>query len=54
MRVRLSMEWGFMNDDVASKWIGLYAGAGLAVAFFTTLFKRYREYEWARKRFHAE
>lgn len=35
---------------VASKWIGLYAGAGLAVAFFTTLFKRYREYEWVRKR----
>ncbi len=38
---------------VASKWIGLYAGAGLAVAFFTTLFKRYREYEWARKRLNV-
>jgi len=28
----------------ASKWIGLYEGLGLAVAFFTSLFLRYREY----------
>ena len=28
----------------ASKWICLYAGAGLAVIFFMTLFRRWREY----------
>lgn len=28
----------------ASKWICIYAGAGLAVIFFTSLFKRYDEY----------
>lgn len=33
---------------IASKWIGFYAGAGLAVAFFTVLAKRYREYRRAR------
>ena len=32
----------------ASKWIGIYAGGGLAVAFFTTLYKRYREYRAAK------
>ena len=34
----------------ASKWIGLYAGVGLAVAFFYTLYKRYRERTIALKR----
>jgi dolichyl-phosphate-mannose-protein mannosyltransferase len=29
----------------ASKWIGLYAGAGLAVMFFYSLYRRWREYE---------
>ncbi len=33
----------------ASKWICLYAGAGLAVIFFMTLFKRYQEYTVAKK-----
>ena len=33
----------------ASKWICLYAGAGLAVIFFMTLFKRYQEYALAKK-----
>jgi len=28
----------------ATKWIGLYAGAGLAILFFHTLWNRYREY----------
>lgn len=34
----------------ASKWIGLYAGVGLAVAFFYTLYRRYRERAWALQR----
>lgn len=33
---------------VASKWICLYAGAGLAVIFFITLARRYREYRLAK------
>ncbi len=33
----------------ASKWICLYAGAGLAVIFFITLFRRYSEYRTAVK-----
>jgi len=33
----------------ASKWICLYAGAGLAVIFFMTIFKRYQEYLVAKK-----
>ncbi|MEX1376384.1 MAG: phospholipid carrier-dependent glycosyltransferase [Eubacteriales bacterium] len=34
----------FFGLGAASKWICLYAGAGLAVVFFYTLYKRYREY----------
>lgn len=33
----------------ASKWICLYAGAGLAVIFFITLFRRYGEYRLAKQ-----
>ena len=33
---------------VASKWTGAYAGAGLALIFFTQLFLRYREYCYAK------
>ncbi len=38
-----------MGLGVASKWTGVYAGLGLAVVFFWTLWKRYREYRYARK-----
>ncbi|HEX7055657.1 MAG TPA: glycosyltransferase family 39 protein [Bacilli bacterium] len=31
----------------ASKWIGIYAGAGLAVLLFASLYQRYREYALA-------
>ncbi|MCQ2550528.1 MAG: phospholipid carrier-dependent glycosyltransferase [Lachnospiraceae bacterium] len=34
---------------IASKWTGFYAGAGLAVIFFLTLWKRYREFCYAKK-----
>lgn len=32
---------------ISCKWTGFYAGAGLAVIFFSILFKRYREYVYA-------
>jgi dolichyl-phosphate-mannose--protein O-mannosyl transferase len=33
----------------ATKWIGLYAGAGLAFLFFLSLWNRYKEYRENRK-----
>ena len=33
----------------ATKWLCIYAGAGLAVLLFMQLFKRYREYAYARE-----
>ncbi|RKP58171.1 phospholipid carrier-dependent glycosyltransferase [Cohnella endophytica] len=33
----------------ATKWIGLYAGAGLAILFFLSLWKRYKEYQGNRQ-----
>lgn len=32
---------------IASKWTGFYAGAGLAIIFFVSLYKRYLEYRYA-------
>ena len=37
----------------ASKWIGLYAGAGLAVLFFITLYRRWDEYNLAKRKVKA-
>lgn len=33
----------------ASKWTGVYAGAGLAVIFFYVMYIRFREYKYAKK-----
>lgn len=38
-----------MGLGVATKWTGVYAGVGLAILFFATLFKRYQEYVYAGK-----
>lgn len=38
----------FMGLGIASKWTGVYAGVGLAVLFFHTLYRRYREYFYAK------
>ncbi|MCD8180566.1 MAG: glycosyltransferase family 39 protein [Firmicutes bacterium] len=38
-----------MGLGIASKWTGIYAGAGLAVLFFITLYRRYSEYRYAVK-----
>lgn len=39
-----------MGLGIACKWTGMYAGAGLAVIFFLTLYRRYREYRLALKK----
>lgn len=36
-----------MGLGIATKWSGVYAGAGLALLFFATLARRYREYLFA-------
>ena len=38
-----------MGLGIASKWPGMYAAAGLAVLFFITLGRRYREYRYAKR-----
>lgn len=39
-----------MGLGIACKWTGIYAGIGLAVIFFLTLYRRYREYRLALKK----
>lgn len=41
-----------MGLGIASKWTGVYAGAGLAVIFFSVLLRRYREYCFAKESPH--
>lgn len=36
-----------MGLGVASKWTGVYAGVGLAIIFFVTLYRRMKEYRYA-------
>lgn len=36
-----------MGLGVATKWTGVYAGVGLALLFFATLYRRYQEYVYA-------
>lgn len=36
-----------MGLGMASKWTGIYAGVGLAILFFASLFGRFREYRYA-------
>lgn len=38
-----------MGLGIASKWTGVYAGIGLAVLFFITIYRRYEEYRYAKK-----
>lgn len=39
-----------MGLAIACKWTGAYGGVGLAILFFTTLLKRYQEYQIAYKK----
>ncbi len=43
-----------MGLGCASKWTGVYAGLGLAVIFFYTMYVRYREYCYAKKNVAGE
>ena len=38
-----------MGLGIAVKWTGVYAGVGLAVLFFSVLYRRYREFRYAQK-----
>lgn len=45
--IPLGLSGLFFGLSVASKWTGLYAGAGLAIIFFITVYDRYKEYQYA-------
>lgn len=45
--IPLGLSGIFFGLSVASKWTGLYAGAGLAIIFFITISDRYKEYKFA-------
>ncbi|MCC8170156.1 MAG: phospholipid carrier-dependent glycosyltransferase, partial [Oscillospiraceae bacterium] len=47
--VPLALSGVAMGLGIASKWTGIYAGAGLAILFFMTMYKRYSEYLHALK-----
>lgn len=47
--IPLGLSGIFFGLGVASKWTGMYAGAGLAIIFFITLWRRYSEYKYAMK-----
>ncbi len=47
--IPLGLSGIFFGLGVASKWTGVYAGAGLAIIFFITLWRRYSEYKYAMK-----
>jgi hypothetical protein len=44
--IPLGLSGIFFGLGAASKWICLYAGAGLAVIFFLSMYKRWREYSY--------
>lgn len=47
--VPLGLSGIFMGIGCATKWICIYAGAGLAILFFATMYMRFNEYCFARK-----
>ena len=47
--IPLGLSGVFFGLAVASKWTGLYAGAGLAIIFFKSLYDRYKDYKSAAK-----
>lgn len=51
--VPLALSGLFFGIGAATKWLCIYAGAGLAVIFFMTLYKRYREYKFAKEQVAA-
>lgn len=51
--VPLALSGLFFGIGAATKWLCIYAGAGLAVIFFITLYKRYKEYRFAKEKLLA-
>ncbi len=47
--IPLGLSGIFFGLGVASKWTGMYAGAGLAIIFFITLWRRYQEFKYAKR-----
>lgn len=47
--IPLGLSGIFFGLAWASKWTGLYAGAGLAIIFFYTIYERYNEYRIAMR-----
>lgn len=47
--IPLGLSGVFFGFAWASKWTGLYAGAGLAIIFFYTIYERYEEYRIANR-----
>ena len=47
--IPLALSGLFMGLSVASKWTGCYAGVGLAVLFFWSVWRRYQEYRYAER-----
>lgn len=50
----LALSGTAMGFGIASKWTGMYAGAGLGVLFLITLYRRYEEYRYAVKNPNGE
>ena len=48
--IPLGLSGVFMGFGIACKWTGVYAGVGLAIIFFFTLFKRYKEFSYAKSK----
>lgn len=42
-----------MGLGIACKWTGVYAGIGLALIFFGIMYRRYREYLYAKNNLHG-
>lgn len=51
--IPLALSGLFFGIGAATKWLCIYAGAGLAVIFFITLYKRYKEYKFAKDQIAA-
>lgn len=51
--IPLALSGLFMGLSVASKWTGCYAGVGLAVLFFWSIWRRYCDYKYAERKVSA-
>ena len=47
--IPLGLSGLMMGFAMASKWTGVYAACGLAVIFFADLYRRYKEYAYAKR-----